>query len=117
ASSAMHVINYAADIERETAASGVAVQRVREVRRRALVPCLLSSSSTALGTLSLVWSEFSAIRDFGIFATIGVVLTFGVHILLLPRLVAWRFASRPPARRQKLFPRRLNRLLEFIIHP
>jgi len=65
------------------------------IRAHAWKPCLLSSISTALGTMSLLWSDFSAIREFGIFGTIGLGITLVIHLGLVPPLLSVALRERP----------------------
>ncbi|MGD9713352.1 MAG: RND family transporter [Thermomicrobiales bacterium] len=90
-SGSIHLANYAMILatERPPLAGGSARVTPAGIRQMSWKPCLLSSASTALGTLSLVWSEFSAIRDFGMFATLGVMITYLMHMGLMP----WLFSQ------------------------
>ena len=92
-----------------------AAEHAAAVRRRAWRACLLSSSSTALGTLSLVWSDFPAIREFGAFGTIGVLLTFTIHIGLLPLLLGWLFPDNASTVHVSRFDRPFAALLERLL--
>lgn len=56
------------------------LSRVRELRR----PCFYTALTTALGLLSLCLSEIPAVRSFGAFAALGVMVSFVVGITLVP---------------------------------
>jgi predicted RND superfamily exporter protein len=47
-------------------------------------PCLYTALATALGLLSLVASDTPAVRQFGIFGALGVLISFAVGITLVP---------------------------------
>lgn len=56
------------------------------------LPCVLSSITTAIGMGSLAASGIVAVREFGIFAAIGVLMSTGCLLLLLP----FGMGLRPP---------------------
>jgi len=58
--------------------------RARELLRNLLAPCFLTTLTTALGLLSLTVSEIPAIRQFGLFAALGVSISFFLNLTLLP---------------------------------
>jgi hydrophobe/amphiphile efflux-3 (HAE3) family protein len=58
--------------------------RAHELLRNLLAPCFLTTLTTALGLLSLTVSEIPAIQQFGLFAAIGVSISFMLNITLLP---------------------------------
>lgn len=93
-SGVIHVVTYSLTIRREDKAAGRSAtprEHAAEVRRRALVACLLSSVSNFIGTTSLIWSEFPAIREFGIFSTVAAFVTLGIHLWILPWMLAYVF--------------------------
>jgi len=49
-----------------------------------LIPCLFTALTTALGLASLSISSIPAVRMFGLFAAVGVMLSFIVSLTLLP---------------------------------
>lgn len=117
-SGAIHLANYAAELARGAHGTWDSLSpsaRARAIRQKAWRPCLLSSASTGLGTLSLVWSQFPAIRDFGIFATIGVAGTFLVHLWLVPRLLAWHRPRHVTAADEPRLTRMMMSLLQVIL--
>jgi hypothetical protein len=61
--------------------------------RALFAPCLYTALTTALGLLSLLVSDTPAVRQFGIFGALGVLISFAVGITLVP--VALSFLRRP----------------------
>jgi len=49
-----------------------------------LVPCLFTALTTALGLMSLTISSVPAVRQFGLFAAVGVIISFLVSLTLVP---------------------------------
>ncbi len=76
--------------------------------RHLITPLLAASGTTALGLLSLATSPIDAVASFGIGAAIGVMVDFGVSIVLMPTLLAWVPVSAvpPPQARWLLTPMR-----------
>jgi len=85
----------------------VIASTVRELRR----PCFFTSLTTALGMLSLVVSDTPAVRLFGAFAALGVMISLGVSLTLVP--VGLSFLSRPPAAPTRSRVAGLDRFLGF----
>jgi len=56
---------------------------VRETRTL-FAPCLYTALTTAVGLLSLLASDTPAVRQFGVFGALGVVISFAVSITLVP---------------------------------
>lgn len=83
---AMHVIN-----ERNlVAAPGLsALETARLALRRTFSPCLATMLTTVAGFLALVTSPMAILRNFGLFAALGIalclLLTFVLGAVLLPR--------------------------------
>lgn len=61
---------------------------VRELRELFL-PCLFTALTTALGLVSLTVSDVPAVKLFGLFAALGIVLSFLINILLVPALLSF----------------------------
>ena len=83
-SGAIHLSNYYLDAIEHTSlreAPGKAVSQ-------AAVPLVLAASTTALGLLSLGYSDLNPIRMFGVFSAVGVVLGSLAHFLVLPAALA-----------------------------
>lgn len=56
-------------------------------------PCILSGITTAMGFLSLTLADMTPIRELGIYAAAGILLSVGVNITLAPALLR---LLRPP---------------------
>jgi predicted RND superfamily exporter protein len=52
--------------------------------RNLFAPCMYTALTTALGLLSLLVSRTPAVRQFGIFGALGVLVSFAVSITLVP---------------------------------
>lgn len=50
-------------------------------------PCVISTLTTAVGMLSLLRSEFPAIRNFGLFCAVGVVAALAFQLIVVPWLL------------------------------
>jgi len=59
-----------------------------------LVPCFFTTITTAAGMLSLLVSDLQPIREFGVFAALGVAFAFIITITFIPVILAM---ARPPA--------------------
>jgi predicted RND superfamily exporter protein len=70
------------------------IARIRAVVRRLRFPCFFATLTTALGFISLVTSDLPAVQQFGVFAALGVVISFAVGMTLVP--VGLSFVE-PPA--------------------
>ena len=94
-SAAIHVVNY----WRHAAASGVE-NPIQKAIQTGWWPCLLSNATTGVGLLSLSISRLGPIRDFGLFATFGTVISFIVAIVGIPAMLRLSNA-RPGAKRKQ----------------
>ncbi|MCP4908107.1 MAG: MMPL family transporter [bacterium] len=69
-------------------------QALERVFRKSGLACLLTSVTTALGMLSLVFVPLPPLRNFGLASALGVTAAFGFTMVLLPLMLdLW-----PPAR-------------------
>jgi len=68
--------------------------------RELFIPCLFTSLTTALGLVSLSISSVPAVRQFGIFAALGVALAFLVSMLLVPVWLSYQRLIVEPRRRE-----------------
>jgi predicted RND superfamily exporter protein len=64
-----------------------------------LVPCLFTALTTALGLISLTISSVPAVRQFGLFAAVGVMISFLVSLTLVP--AALSYLPRPGRRHRE----------------
>jgi predicted RND superfamily exporter protein len=83
-SGAIHLSNYYL----ESLRSGHAQDAVSRAVRHAMLPLGLATVTTAVGLLSLWYSDLAPIRLFGLFSALGVCLALGVQVVLLPSLLA-----------------------------
>jgi len=87
ASGGIHLINYylvaRQSYEPEDAAWGAL--------KIGWVPCSLSATTNAIGLGSLIVSQLSPVRTFGLFGALGVALTLGVVLAFVPgTLAVWK---------------------------
>lgn len=81
-SAAIHVANY----WKYAAATGAA-DPIREAIRMGWQPCLMATVTTCVGLASLAISRLGPIRDFGVFSTIGVLLSLLVVVVGFPAMI------------------------------
>ena len=84
-----------------------------EAVRLNLNPVFLASLTTALGFLSLNFSEVPPYRDLGNFVTIGIVASFILSVTFLPALLSL-LPMRAPKDRRLRVPA-MNRLADFVL--
>jgi len=90
-SGGIHLSNYYLDAVQEAGEEGASGRAVAH----AWVPLSLATGTTAVGLLSLGYSELLPIQQFGLFSAIGVVIGFLLLIFVLPSILEiW-----PPRRR------------------
>ncbi len=86
---------------------------VRWALRRAALPCTLTSLTTAVGFGSLVLADVPQVREFGIFAAVGIGLALGFALLTVPATLAvLKPVARPPQPHGR-FDRALGRMGAF----
>jgi len=73
------------------------VKSVMHAASIAWLPCFLASATTAIGLASLMVSSLVPVRDFGIYASIGCLISFASIIYLLPAMMLYWPASPPRA--------------------
>lgn len=89
----IHLINYYFD-----SAGDSPDEAIRNAVRIGWLPCVLSSTTTAIGLGSLAVSGLAAVREFGVFAAIGVITTLGSLLVLMPGIIRWKPIQRPGSR-------------------
>ena len=89
-SGAIHICNYW-----KTSNIDDAKKSVIHAARMAWWPCLLASGTTAIGLASLVVSSLIPVRDFGIYASIGCIISFLCVLYVLPSLMLY-WPQAPP---------------------
>lgn len=82
-SGSIHLIRYGLE----------AIGDVRKLLSIGWRPCLVSAATTAVGMLSLMRSDFPAIRNFGLFCATGVGFAMLFQLVLVPCLLA-RFGTK-----------------------
>jgi predicted RND superfamily exporter protein len=80
-------------------APGGRVERVRRVVRELVFPCFACSLTTALGFASLATTDTPAVQAFGLFAALGVLVSFAVGMTLVP--VGLSFLAPPASGRER----------------
>jgi len=79
-SGAVHIVNY----YREAVTSHGAAGSAERALAQGWKPCTLAALTTALGLLSLGWSEILPIKKFGLFSALGVLFTLAMMFSFLP---------------------------------
>ncbi len=82
---ALHVVSAYYDVVRK--GSRDSVETVRRVLEEISIPIFFTGLTTAAGFLSLTLSPLSAIRQFGIFAALGIFFAMFVALLFAPALL------------------------------
>ena len=82
-SAGIHLSNYYLDIIREFPDQDTATAAAIAMKA-GVTPCLLATATTVVGLLSLLLVRLEPVRIFGVIASIGVVLTLVLLILVLP---------------------------------
>lgn len=90
-SGAIHVANYWKHAALHNPATAVV-----ETCKVSAAPCGLASLTTAIGLASLSTSPLSPVRDFGLYAAVGTLLSLGMVLYVLPALLQL-WPARPPA--------------------
>lgn len=67
--------------------------------RTAWLPCVLASGTTAIGMASLVASNLIPVRNFGVYAGVGCLISFLVVLYVLPSLMLY-WPKSPPKSEQ-----------------
>lgn len=89
-SAAIHVANYwkhSGETDPSTS--------VFAATRTAWLPCVLASGTTAIGMASLVASNLVPVRNFGVYAGVGCLISFLVVLYVLPSLMLY-WPKAPP---------------------
>jgi uncharacterized protein len=90
---------------------------LRAVFKKSGLACFLTSLTTAIGLVSLTLTPIVPVKNFGLFAAIGVFIAFLITVFVLPLMLdLW-----PPVRKNtligdKIKPHRLQRLLQKVEH-
>ncbi|MEK6261371.1 MAG: MMPL family transporter [Planctomycetota bacterium] len=89
-SGAIHVANYWKHAACKNAATAIV-----DTVRTSWMPCALASLTTAIGLVSLCTSSLTPVRDFGIYAALGMVLSLVMVLYALPALLQL-WPGKPP---------------------
>lgn len=84
-STCVHVLNYYRDSLHEVPLEDAPAQAMGH----ALVPCLLSTTTTGIGLISLMVSSLVPVDKFALFGTVGLLLSTGILFILLPCQLSW----------------------------
>ncbi|MBN2294207.1 MAG: MMPL family transporter [Pirellulales bacterium] len=79
-SGAIHIINYYHDAVRESGLEHAPEKGLSH----GWVPCTVAAITTALGLISLCYSNLIPIRNFGLYSALGVLASLAVIFLVLP---------------------------------
>jgi len=82
-SGSIHIVNYYHDAVREGGLAGATDRALQHGWR----PCTVAAITTAIGLGSLLQSNLIPIRNFGLYAALGVLASLGFVFLLLPALL------------------------------
>jgi predicted RND superfamily exporter protein len=72
--------------------------RLRVALRHFGGPCFMTALTSALGMASLLTSDLPAVRLFGGYGAVGIMLSYLLNITLLPAVLSYRRAPAPAAR-------------------
>ncbi|PQO42357.1 efflux RND transporter permease subunit [Blastopirellula marina] len=89
-SSGVHLVNY----YRESLMERSPRESVGWALRAALVPCLLSASTTAVGMISLTVSQIVPVRNFGFYAAVSILASAVVLLVWAPAAM-YKFPLNP----------------------
>lgn len=89
-SAAIHLSNYWKHSEESDP-----TRSVFKAAQTAWLPCALAAGTTAIGLASLMASNLVPVRDFGMYAAVGCILSFLIVLYLLPSLMLY-WPKSPP---------------------
>lgn len=81
----VHIVQHYGEARRK----GTAEEAFKSTVAHLIAPLLGASGTTALGMASLATSSVVAVREFGLGSAIGVMVDFGISIVLMPTLLGW----------------------------
>ncbi len=103
----------------ESERGGAAEAVVQRTLRGVIAPGLIAAATTAAGFGSMLTGHIGLTRDFGLTMAVGIGLTFGVTMVLVPAVLASAGAPPPRALRSLengLAARLLNRVASINLH-
>lgn len=92
---------------------------IRRAVGRIGVACFLTSTTTSIGFLSLYVARMPVLRNFGLYAAIGIVLAYGTVLLIIPIVLSFARGAVPESGRASAYTRTDRLLLgcaELAIH-
>ncbi|WP_075185107.1 efflux RND transporter permease subunit [Teredinibacter haidensis] len=90
---------------------------LRSVLKKSGLACFLTSLTTAIGLFSLALTPIVPIKNFGIFAAIGVLVAFLLTVVMLPLMLdMWAPVSKKKKIEENSKPHKLQRLLRQVEH-
>ncbi len=93
----VHFVNYYFDAQETAGSSSYALSRAFQI---AWLPCVLSAATTAIGLGSLGVSGLVAVREFGMYAAFGVLVTVAILLTSLFGYFQWHPLRKPRHGRQ-----------------
>lgn len=96
----VHIVSHHLRERRENP-DPVGIEAMRTTLGRVLKPCLLTTVTTAAGFASLLSSPMAVIRDFGLYAALGAVVTLVVTVALVVAASA-RFGAPAPEGKRRI---------------
>ena len=97
----VHIIQHYQERRQRDSAEGA----FRSTVAHLAAPLLGASGTTALGMLALATSQVVAVREFGIGAAVGVMVDFGISLIVMPTALGWLRPERRPAPQYTWFRR------------
>jgi predicted RND superfamily exporter protein len=97
----VHIIQHYGEERRH----GSAEHAFKTTVRHLLAPLFGASGTTALGMASLATSSVVAVREFGLGSAIGVMVDFGISIVLMPTMLGWLKPETAPPPQEQWFKR------------
>lgn len=73
-------------------------EAIRTALAETTMPCTLASVTTALGFLALLTANMAPVRELGVYAAAGILLSLAVNLTILPLLLRMMNAPGLPAR-------------------
>lgn len=80
----IHLVNYFKEVSRTVDGR----EAGRQVLAMAWMPCFMSAATSVIGLASLLVSPMLPIRSFGIYSSIGVLVSAGVSLTFIPEVMA-----------------------------
>ena len=106
----IHVISRLAEAQGESIDPRVRFQQHVRSLSRVILPVTLAAFTTMVGFISFVFGSYlTTIREFGIFATCGVLFAYIISITFVPAVVSMMDSTEPSRKRSARMPRAIFR--------